>query len=82
MNIIKRSYVWVSSNIASVLMVMLMIGLMVGVDVQSVFAQATPSFTLDFTQAETDFKAAATSVLAFTLVIFGFYAFYKLVKNR
>lgn len=60
----------------------LMVGLMVLMAASPVFAQATPNFTLDFTQAETDFKAAATSVLAFTLVIFGFYAFYKLVRNR
>jgi len=61
---------------------LLMVSLMVLMAASPVFAQATPNFTLDFTQAETDFKAAATSVLAFTLVIFGFYAFYKLVKNR
>jgi hypothetical protein len=61
---------------------LLMVSLMVLMSASPVLAQATPNFTLDFTQAETDFKAAATSVLAFTLVIFGFYAFYKLVKNR
>ncbi|MFT4580098.1 MAG: hypothetical protein ACI8PD_000616 [Nitrospinales bacterium] len=45
-------------------------------------AQLTPNFTLDFSQAETDFNSAALSVLTFTLVVYGFHQLWKLIRGR
>jgi len=39
--------------------------------VSSSFAQDTPTFTVDTSQALTDFKAGAVALIAFILVVFG-----------